>query len=79
MFVPVVALVIWKAGGLDLLIDPNSPHPPFHPGIAPALGFTSGACFRGFNVDALIWVAADGTINCSSSRVTDSLHNWAAS
>jgi hypothetical protein len=38
MLVPVVALVIWKAGWLDLLMDPNSPHPPFHPGIAPVFG-----------------------------------------
>jgi hypothetical protein len=34
MLVPVVALLIWQAGGQELLIDPNSPHPPFHPGVA---------------------------------------------
>jgi hypothetical protein len=33
MLVPVIALVIWKAGGRDLLIDPNSPHSPFAPGV----------------------------------------------
>jgi hypothetical protein len=41
MLVPVIALVIWKAGGQDLLIDPNSPHPPFHPGIAPVFGLNA--------------------------------------
>jgi hypothetical protein len=34
MLVPVIALVILKAGSQYLLIDPNSPHPPFDPGIA---------------------------------------------
>jgi hypothetical protein len=41
MLVPVIALVIWKAGWQDLLIDPNSPHPPFHPGIAPVFGLNA--------------------------------------
>jgi hypothetical protein len=34
MLIPGIALVIWKAGWHDLLIDPNSPHPPFDPGVA---------------------------------------------
>jgi hypothetical protein len=41
MLVPVIALVIWKAGWQDLLIDPNSPHPPFHPGITPVFGLNA--------------------------------------
>jgi hypothetical protein len=41
MLVPVIALVIWKAGWQDLLIDPNSPHPPFDPGIAPVFGLNA--------------------------------------
>lgn len=35
MLVPVIALVIWKAGGESLLTDPSSPHPPFDPGVGP--------------------------------------------
>jgi hypothetical protein len=50
MMVPVVALVIWKAGWQDLLIDPNSPHPPFHPGIAPVFGLNA--------VFAMLWVVS---------------------
>jgi hypothetical protein len=50
MFVPVIALVIWKAGWQDLLIDPNSPHPPFHPGIAPVFGLNA--------VFAMLWVVS---------------------
>ena len=41
MLVPVIALVIWKAGWQDLLIDPNSPHPPFDPGIGPVFGLNA--------------------------------------
>jgi hypothetical protein len=41
MLVPVIALVIWKAGWQDLLVDPSSPHPPFHPGIAPVFGLNA--------------------------------------
>jgi hypothetical protein len=41
MLVPVVALVIWKAGWQDLLIDPNSPHSPFHPGILLVFGLNA--------------------------------------
>jgi hypothetical protein len=41
MLVPVIALVIWKAGWEDLLIDPNSPNPPFDPGIAPVFGLNA--------------------------------------
>jgi len=50
MLVPVVALVIWKAGWQDLLIDPHSPHPPFHPGIAPVFGLNA--------VFAMLWVVS---------------------
>jgi hypothetical protein len=50
MFVPVIALMIWKAGWQDLLIDPNSPHPPFHPGIAPVFGLNA--------VFAMLWIGS---------------------
>jgi hypothetical protein len=50
MLVPVVALAIWQAGWQDLLMDPNSPHPPFHPGIAPVFGLNA--------VFAALWVAS---------------------
>jgi hypothetical protein len=50
MLVPVIALVIWKAGWQELLIDPNSPHPPFEPGIAPVFGLNA--------VFALLWVVS---------------------
>lgn len=41
MLVPVIAFAIWKAGWQALLIDPSSPHPPFHPGIAPVFGLNA--------------------------------------
>jgi hypothetical protein len=41
MLVPVIALAIWKAGWQHLLTDPNSPHPPFHPGIAPVFALNT--------------------------------------
>jgi hypothetical protein len=50
MLVPVIALLIWKAGWLDLLMDPNSPHPPFHPGIGPVFGLNA--------VFAVLWVVS---------------------
>ena len=50
MLVPVVALVIWKAGWQDLLMDPHSPHPPFHPGIVPVFGLNA--------VLAMLWVVS---------------------
>lgn len=50
MLVPVIALVIWKAGGHDLLIDPHSPNPPFDPGIAPVFGLNA--------VFAMLWVVS---------------------
>ena len=50
MLVPVIALVIWKAGWQDLLIDPNSPNPPFDPGIAPVFGLNA--------VFAMMWVGS---------------------
>jgi hypothetical protein len=33
MLIPVIALVIWKAGWQDLLTDSDSPHLPFAPGV----------------------------------------------
>jgi hypothetical protein len=50
MLVPVIALLIWQAGWQDLLVDPNSPHPPFHPGIAPVFGLNA--------VFAMLWVVS---------------------
>ena len=50
MLVPVIALVIWKAGWQGLLIHPDSPHPPFHPGIAPVFGLNA--------VFAVLWVVS---------------------
>jgi hypothetical protein len=50
MLVPVIALVIWKAGWQDLLTNPNSPHPPFHPGIGPVFGLNA--------VFAMLWVVS---------------------
>jgi hypothetical protein len=50
MSVPVMALAIWKAGWQDLLTDPGSPHPPFHPGIGPVFGLN--AAF------ALVWLVS---------------------
>jgi hypothetical protein len=50
MLVPVIALVIWNAGGQELLIDSNSPHPPFAPGIAKVF------VLNGFF--AALWVAS---------------------
>lgn len=50
MLVPVIALAIWKAGWQNLLIDPNSPHPPFHPGIGPVFGLNA--------VFAMLWIVS---------------------
>jgi hypothetical protein len=50
MLVPVIALAIWQAGWQDLLMDPNSPHPPFHPGIAPVFGLNA--------VFAMLWLTS---------------------
>jgi hypothetical protein len=50
LLVPVVALLIWKAGWQDLLMDPNSPHPPFHPGIGPVFGLNA--------VFATLWIVS---------------------
>jgi hypothetical protein len=41
MLVPVIALVIWKAGWQDPFMNPNSPHPPFHPGVGPVFGLNA--------------------------------------
>jgi hypothetical protein len=41
MLVPVMALVIWRAGWQQLLVDPTSPHPPFHPGIRPVFALNA--------------------------------------
>lgn len=50
MLVPVIALVMWKAGWQELLTDPNSPHPPFDPGIGPVFGLNA--------VFALLWIVS---------------------
>ncbi len=50
MLVPVIALVILKAGWQDLLRDPNSPHPSFAPGIAPVFGLNA--------VFAMLWTVS---------------------
>jgi hypothetical protein len=50
MLVPLIALVIWKAGGQDLLIRPDSPNPPFDPGIVKVIALN--AFF------AALWVAS---------------------
>jgi hypothetical protein len=41
MLVPVIALLIWKAGMESLLTDPHSPNPPFDPGVAPVFGLNA--------------------------------------
>jgi hypothetical protein len=55
MLVPLIALGMWNAGWQDLLMDPSSPHPPFHPGVPQvlvlnaffaALWIASGLLFR---------------------------------
>lgn len=50
MCVPVIALVMWKAGWQDLLFDPNSPKLPFDPGVAPVFGLNS--------VFVLLWIVS---------------------
>jgi hypothetical protein len=50
MLVPVIALAIWKAGWENLLMDGNSPHPPFHPGVGPVF------VLNGFF--AILWIAS---------------------
>jgi hypothetical protein len=50
MLIPVIALMMWKAGWQDLLTDPNSPHPAFDPGIAPVFGLNA--------VFAMLWVVS---------------------
>jgi hypothetical protein len=50
MLVPVIALVIWKAGWQELLTDPNSPHPPFDPGVVPV--FVLNLVF------AILWIVS---------------------
>lgn len=50
MLVPIMALVMWKWVWQDLLIDPDSPHPPFHPGIAPVFGLNT--------FFALLWIVS---------------------
>jgi hypothetical protein len=50
MLVPIIALAIWKAGWEALLIDPNSPNPPFDPGIVPVFGLNA--------VFAVLWVGS---------------------
>lgn len=61
MLVPVIALVIWKAGWQDLLIDPDSPNPPFDPGIAPVFGLNA--------VFAMLWVVSGLVFRYASATV----------
>jgi hypothetical protein len=41
MLVPVIALVLWKAGWQELLVDRDSPHPPFSPGVGKGFGLNA--------------------------------------
>lgn len=41
MLVPAIALVIWRVGWQELLVDPSSPNPPFDPGVAPVFGLNA--------------------------------------
>ena len=50
MLIPAVALAMWKAGWDNLLVDPHSPHPPFHPGVGPVFGLNA--------VFAMLWIAS---------------------
>jgi hypothetical protein len=50
LLVPVIALVIWRAGWQDLLMDPDSPNPPFDPGIVPVFGLNA--------VFVMLWVVS---------------------
>ncbi len=59
LLVPVIALVIWKAGGADLLTNPDSPHPPFHPGIMPVFGLNA--------VFVLLWCVSAGLFRKTAS------------
>jgi hypothetical protein len=50
MAVPLIALILLKGGWHGLLSDPNSPHPPFAPGVTPV--FVLNAVF------AVMWCAS---------------------
>lgn len=50
MCIPVIALLMWRAGWQDRLFDPNSPKPPFDPGIAPVFGLNA--------VFAVLWIVS---------------------
>lgn len=50
MCVPVIALVMWKAGWQVILFDSSSPKPPFDPGVAPVFGLNA--------VFALLWIVS---------------------
>lgn len=59
LLVPVIAIVIWKAGWHELLTDRTSPHPPFHPGIAPVFGLNAAFATL-WGVSALLfWRSGD--------------------
>jgi hypothetical protein len=62
MLVPMIALVIWNAGGQNLLIDPNSPHPPFSPGIVKVF------VLNGFF--AALWLASALLFRHAADRAT---------
>jgi hypothetical protein len=63
MLVPVIALVLWNAGWQDLLMDPNSPHPPFHPGVVPAF------VLNGFF--AMLWIASAVLFRLAAKRQSE--------
>ena len=60
MLVPVAALAIWNAGWKAPFLNPNSPHPPFHPGIGPIFGLNA--------VFALAWIASALLFRKAASR-----------
>ena len=68
MLIPVLALVIWNAGWHNLLIDPNSPNPPFHPGIAPVFGLNT--------VFAVFWIISAWVFR-RAARGTERIPLWA--
>jgi hypothetical protein len=66
MLVPVIALVIWKAGWPGLLMDANSPHPPFHPGIAQVFGLNGIWVVAWLGSAWLFREAGRGTAECGA-------------
>jgi hypothetical protein len=58
--VPVVALLMWKAGWDELLISSSSPHPPFHPGIAQVFGLNA--------IFVMLWIVSGLLFRHCASR-----------